>query len=141
MLDPNLKIPKNHSLVSLQGHVNDPFIRAKLQFFINVAKILCPFLEVFQSKRAMLPFMVEYLQVTCILHIILGRFIKKSFMDNATSMAKLAKVNVNEEENLLPAKNMDIGFATREIISDGQAKQYVSDRQVFEFKNDCLVCL
>ena len=56
-------------------------------------------------------------------------------------MAKLAKVGVSEKENLVPAKNVGIGFATKKIISDLQAKQNVSDRQVFKFKNDCLVFL
>ena len=87
----------------------------------------------------MLPFMAEYLQD--ILHTILERFIKKSAMGKATSMAKLAKVDVNEKENLLPAKNVDIGFATRKSIGDVQAKQKVSDRQVFEFKSDWLAFL
>ena len=64
----------------------------------------------------MLPFMAEYLQD--ILHTILERFIKKNVMDKATSMAKLAKVDINEKENLLPAKNFDIGFATRKIINE-----------------------
>ena len=56
-------------------------------------------------------------------------------------MAKLAKVDVNEKGNLLPAKTVDICFSTRKIISDVQAKQKVSDGQVFEFNNDYLVFL
>ena len=79
----------------------------------------------------MLPFMAEYLQD--ILCTILERFIKKSVMDKATSMSKLAKVDGKEKENLLPAKNVDISFATRKIISNVQAKQKVSDRQVFDY--------
>ena len=86
---PKSKILKNHSIVSLQGHVNDPFIKAKLQFFVTVAKIPCPFLEVFQSKRPILQFMAEYLQD--ILQAILERLIKKSVMDKTISMAKLER--------------------------------------------------
>ena len=87
----------------------------------------------------MLLFMPEYVQD--FLHSILERFIKKGVMDKATSMAKLAREDVNKKENLLPAKRVDIGFAPRKIINDVQAKQKMSDRQGFEFKNDCLVFL
>ena len=117
---PKSKIPKNHSFVSLQGHVNYPFIKAKLQFLVTDAKILCPFLESFQSERPMLPFMAEYIQN--ILHTILERHIKKSVMDKTTSVFKLAKVDVNEKESLLPTKNVLIGFAIRKIISNIWAK-------------------
>ena len=118
---PKSKIPKNHSFTTLQGHIQDAFIPAELQFFVTTAKILHPFLEVFQTERPMLPFMAEY--IYDILHIILEKFIKKSIMEKATSMAKLAKVDVMEKENLVHAKNVDIGFATKKIISDMQTKK------------------
>ena len=57
----------------------------------------------------MLLFMPEYLQD--FLHSILERFIKKGVMDKATTLAKVANIDVSEKENLLPAKNIDICFA------------------------------
>ena len=83
--------------------------------------------------------MTEYLKD--ILHTILERFIKKSVMDKATSKAKLAKDGVNEKVTFLPTKNGDIGFATRKILRDVQTEQKVSDGQVFEFKNYCILFL
>ena len=62
-------------------------------------------------------------------------------MEKATSVAKLAKVYVMEKENLAYAKNVDIGFATKKIISNMQTKKKASDRQVFEFQNECLIFL
>ena len=139
MLDPNLRFQRITALSVYKGNVNDPFIKVKLQFFVTVAKILCPFLEVFHSEITMLPLMAEYLQD--ILYTIMESFIKKSFMEKAKSVAKLAKIDVNEKENLLPTKNVDFGFPTMKIISDVQAKQKVSDRKVFEIKNDCPIFL
>ena len=124
--DPNLKIPKNHSFTTLQEHIKDPLTEAKLQFFITVAKVLLPFLEAFQTKRPMLPFMAEYLQNT--LHTILQKFIQKGVMDKATSVAKPAKIEVSEKENLLPTKNVDICFATRKVVNNLQAKKTVRDK-------------
>ena len=56
--------------------------------------------------------MAEYLQNTL---RTLREVHQKGVMDKATSVAKLAKVDVSEKENLLPAKNVEIGFATRKV--------------------------
>ena len=83
--------------------------------------------------------MAEY--IYDIMHIILEKFIKKSIMEKATSMAMLAKVDVMEKDNLVHAKNVDIGFATKKIISEMQTKKKASNRQVFEFQNEYLIFL
>ena len=83
------KIPKSHSFTTLQGMTRDLLVPAKLQFFCTIAKVLQPYLEVFQRERPMLPFMAEYL--FDILHNILDKFIQKSVLAEVTSMAKLAK--------------------------------------------------
>ena len=123
---PKSKIPKNHSFTTLQEHVKDPLTEAMLEFFLTVAKVLLLFLEAFQTERPMLPFMAEYLQNS--LHAISGKVIKKGVMDKATLVVKLAKIDVSEKENLLPAKNVDIGFATKKVVNSLQAKMKASDR-------------
>ena len=60
-------------------------------------------------------------------------------MDKTTSVAKLAKIDVSEKENLLPAKNVDIGFATRKVVNNLQAEKKASDRQILEFQSQCLI--
>ena len=64
-------------------------------FSFTTAKILHPLLEVFQTERPMLPFIAEY--IYDIMHIILEKLIRKSIMEKATLMAKLAKVDVMEK--------------------------------------------
>ena len=103
--------------------------QAKLQFFVTTTKILHLFLKVFQRERPLLPFMAEY--IYDILHIILEKFIKKSIMEKATINGKAGiEVDVMEKENLTHAKNVDIGFATKKIISNKETKKKASDRQV-----------
>ena len=82
-----------------------------------------------------LSFMAEYLYD--ILCTILDKFIKKSVMEKVTSMAKLAKVDVMDKENLIHAKEVDIGFAARKLITDLQKKKKVSERRIFEYQNEC----
>ena len=43
-------------------------------------------------------------------------------------MAKLAKVDVMEKENLLHTKEVDFGFAARKLITDLHKKKKVSVR-------------
>ena len=62
-------------------------------------------------------------------------------MDKATSVAKLAKIDVSEKENLVPAKNVDIGFATRKVVNNLQAKKEASGRKNLEFQSQCLTFL
>ena len=62
-------------------------------------------------------------------------------MEKVTSMAKLAKVDVMEKENLLHVKEVDIGFAAKKLITDLQKKKKVSERQTFEYQNECQVFL
>ena len=80
--------------------------------------------------------MAEYLYD--ILCTILDKFIKKSVMEKVTSVAK---VDVMEKENLLHGKEVDIGFAARKLITDLQKKKKVSERQIFEYQNECQVFL
>ena len=133
---PKSKIPKSHSFTSLQGVTRDLLVPAKLQFFCTITKVQHPFLEVFQRERPVLPFMAEYLyDMLC---TILDKFIKMSVMEKVTSMAK---VDVMEKENLLHAKEVDIGFTDRKLITDLQKKKRVSERQIFEHQNECQVFL
>ena len=133
------KIPKSHSFTTLQGMTRDLLVPAKLQFFCTIAKVLQPYLEVFQRERPMLPFMAEYL--FDILHNILDKFIKKSVLAEVTSMAKLANIDVMKKENLLNAKDVDVGFAAKKLVTDLQRKKKVSERQILEYQNECQVFL
>ena len=53
--------------------------------------------------------------------------IKKSVMEEVISMAKLANIDVMKKENLLNAKDVDVGFAAKKIVTDLQRKKKVSE--------------
>ena len=50
--------PKNKSYETLVEHYSDKLIPVKLQFFIEIAEKLRPFLTRFQTEKPMLPFMI-----------------------------------------------------------------------------------
>ena len=87
----------------------------------------------------MLPFMAE--ESYTILWTLLEKFFKTSVLDQATTAAKLSKINVLNKENLLSPKKVDIGFACKIILQEAQAKKKASRLQVLEFQNECIVLL
>ena len=131
---PKSKVPNIQSFQTLKSNIQDPLITAKLQFFISVAKILKLFLEKFQTNAPMMPFLLNELQT--ILNTILGKFVKQSVLDAATSISKLAKIDVLKKDNLVKPKEVDTGFATKvqKAVDEGK----VSPLQLTEFQNECI---
>ena len=136
---PKSKIPVIRSFQNLEEHVLDPLSTAKLQFFITIAKVLTPFLKKFKSEEPMLPFMAE--EFYTILWTLLEKFIKKSVLQEATTAAKLSKIDVLKKENILSPKKVDVGFACKILLQEAQAKTKASPLQVLEFQNECIVLL
>lgn len=87
----------------------------------------------------MLPFMAQELHT--ILRTLLRRFIKKTVFDEATTAAKLSKIDVLNTENTLSRNNVDVGFTCKIIMQEAEAKKKASPRQVLEFIKECTVPL
>ena len=69
----------------------------------------------------MLPFMAEELQV--ILCTLLGCFIKEDLM--ATSTFKFPQDKISDEQNLFPAKRINIPFSVKDFGSELERKYYL----------------
>lgn len=87
----------------------------------------------------MLPFMAEELYT--ILWTLFEKFIKKSVLEEATTAAKLSKIDVLKKGNILSPKKVDVGFACKILLQEAQAKKKASPLQVLEFQNECIVLL
>jgi len=133
---PKSKIPTSQSFKNLQEFVQDPLIVAKLQFFISIARILGPFLKKFQTDQPMVPFLTQDLQT--ILEAVLTKFIKKSVLEGATTCAKLASIDVDKSENLLPSKKVDVGFAAKMTVQNMESTKQATSLQILEFQNNCI---
>lgn len=91
---PKSEIPVNRSFHNLKEPVLDPLSTAKLQFFITIARVLTPFLKKFL----------------------------KPVLDEATTAAKLSKIDVLKKGNILSPKEVDVGFACKILLQEAQAK-------------------
>ena len=119
---------------------DDPMLRAKVAFFVSVANEVKPFLRKFQSSKPLAPFLYEEIfQVT---KSLLKRIAKPEIINNLKSAAALSNLNLQDSENLLPAKKVEIGLATQQEINKllqlKSKNQKVTEKEVLKFRQQCL---
>nr|CAD7571384.1 unnamed protein product [Timema californicum] len=105
-------------------------------FLVNddsVAIMVEPFLIQFQSDAPLAPFLYEAL--ISLMKSLMKRFVKSDKLDSARSLLELGIFN---ETNLLNAKYVDLGYATREAIRKTKG---VSEKEILLFRQDCKTCL
>lgn len=84
----------------------------------------------------MLPFLAQELHT--ILQTVLAKFIKPAVMEEATTVAKVANIDVTKKENVVAPKKVDIGFASKMAVQKAKESKTVSPLQILEFQNECV---
>ena len=59
---PPSKQPRCKSYGVVKGSIKNPFTVAKLKFFSFIAGLLKPYLTIYQSQKALIPFLYDDLQ-------------------------------------------------------------------------------
>ena len=119
----------------MQASTQDPFITAKLQFFVTQANMLQPYLQKHQTDDPMAAFMAQ--DLAYIVRSAMSKFVKKDVIDTASSSAKLVNIELEKEDNLLPPKDVDVGFAVKAITEKLQKDRKVSQLQIRSFFSEC----
>nr|CAD7572037.1 unnamed protein product [Timema californicum] len=127
------KAPNCRSFHIISTSVKDKLLAPKLAFFQSVAIMVEPFLIQFQSDAPLAPFLYEAL--ISLMKSLMKRFVKSDKLDSARSLLELGIFN---ETNLLNAKYVDLGYATREAIRKTKG---VSEKEILLFRQDCKTCL
>ena len=86
-------LPTTKAFKCVRQAVEDPLTPVKLHAFVSIAKIVQPFLTVYQTDRPMMPFIASDLHK--LLKLLLGRFLKASVIEDMT-LAKLIDVDMKE---------------------------------------------
>lgn len=129
------EIPTNRSFQNLQQSVRDSLVPAKLHFFIYVAKVVKPFLQVYQSDNPLMPFISCDLKQ--ILQSLYTKFVKAETLNDATTGIKLVELDIDKKENLKLPKDVEIGFAAKQVLDEIGA----TAKQKLDFNNDCMSVL
>lgn len=132
---PKGKVPKIQSFNTVQASTQDPFITAKLQFFVTQANMLQPYLQKHQTDDPMAVFMAQ--DLAYIVRSAMSKFVKKDVIDTASSSAKLVNIELEKEDNFLPPKDVDVGFAVKAITEKLQKDRKVSQLQIRSFFSEC----
>ena len=132
---PKGKVPKIQSFNTVQASTQDPFITAKRQFFVTQANMLQPYLQKHQMDDPMAAFMAQ--DLAYIVRSAMSKFVKKDVIDTASSSAKLVNIELEKEDNLLPPKDVDVGFAVKAITEKLQKDRKVSQLQIRSFFSEC----
>ncbi|CAN8023246.1 unnamed protein product [Ixodes persulcatus] len=89
-----LPVPKCRAYENVSAFLNDQLALAKLNFSLNVAMVVQPFLTVFQSDSPKTFLLAKELE--SVLRSLLSRFVKCSVMTEATSITKLLRIDVED---------------------------------------------
>lgn len=131
--DKTLKTTQNSkSFKVVQRCLDDKLLPVKLSFFVSFAEDIEPFLRKFQSDKPLVPFLYEELQA--ILRCSMERVVKEEVMMNQP----LKNIDIQVEENLKPAKCIDLGYAAKSAL---RKCNDIKDLDILKFKKECKRCL
>ena len=105
---------KNKLNETLVEHYSGKLIPVKLQFFIDIAEKLRPFLKRFQTDKPVLTF-IE-VPVQDMLLSLMKIFVKKDLLEVANTKYKLATVEINLSSNLILSDLIVSPTATKSLL-------------------------
>ena len=124
--------PKTKSFITISENVRDPLLPVKLANIWSIAKLIQPFLTIYQSDAPMIPFL--YGDLKSLINSLMERFVKTDVLKHANS---IHKINIADDKNLLDYKKVDVGFSAQKILKDLLSAKKISDRQFMEFRMEC----
>lgn len=116
-VEDNKSLSSKPAMTIVQA-AKDPLIKCKLSFFKTVASECEPFLKKFQSPRPLAPFLYEDLHD--LIRKLMMRFVDPDKLKSALSAKQLFDIDLNQSENLLHSKKVDVGFATRKFLVEAK---------------------
>ena len=135
LMQPKSKQPMSASYSTIKEASKDVLVPAKLQVFLYISKVLKPFLVKYQTDEPMVMFLSEDLYEMCVK--LMHKFVKKSVLDAADTVYKLANLDVLDKKNHKAPADIDIGFAAKSTLGNLARSKSVSDRGILEFRMEC----
>jgi len=120
------------SFLTVQKHLKDKSLIAKLHAFLSIAKILQPFLVTYQTDKPMSFFLAEDLKK--ILSLLLQRFIQADTLKLATTLQKLLKLDFENPKLHCKTQDIFVGFVANKILKKLKNANEISDRELFDIR-------
>jgi len=126
------KLPDTLTCSNVKALCADKLAVAKISFFTSVGSMCEPFLRRYQTAAPMAPFLYD--DIAHLLRSLMTRFVKKSLIQEADSVAKLIKIDVTHKDNRCNYKEVDIGVAANKALEQSR----VSDKDKMGFRMQCI---
>ena len=123
---PKKKRSSSTSYVNVKKVVDDDLTVSKLSFFSYITSLMEPYLRKCQCDKPMIVFMFKDLKM----FLSLLKIILKDSVITGKTMQQLRETDLGKDENLLPLKDMNIGFASKALHKEIQKKDEITAKQV-----------
>ena len=107
------KDPDNKTCKTFKAAVN-VMLPVILEFYRAVSTTMEPFLRCFQSEKSIAVFLYE--KVGEIMLTLMERFVRSEVLLANSSPIKLLRINLDDDEVLLPASSINVGLGVKDLI-------------------------
>jgi hypothetical protein len=128
-----VSVPTCNSYKVICDALDIPLSIARLSFFMFLTKEVEPFLFLYQTDRPMGPFLVG--DIEKMVRNLLDKCIKTAALTNASSVYNLLKLDLEKEK--VENKKVEVGFKAESELRALKSDKKISERQVFEFREEC----
>ncbi|XP_070554389.1 uncharacterized protein [Ptychodera flava] len=127
--------PKTTSYNTVVSCTKDNILTVKLLCFQSIAKLVAPFLLMYQTDKPMMPFLADDLHR--LLTGLLKRFVKGDVIEASGSLAKIVKLDLQDKKIYTSYSKVDLGFSSELELRKVKSQSSVSDRQVMQLRMEC----
>ena len=128
--DPPISAMKKASFTMVKQNLQDNLLIAKLEFSKTIANEMEPFLKFYQGDRPLTVFLWD--ELMDLYKNILARYVKANVLANLNTGSKLVTFNI--ETDLLPCRNIDVGFGASAALKKLRTQD---ELKKLEFYKDC----
>ena len=128
-----VKRPSSKRHVNVIKAVDDDLTVSNLSFFSYVASLMEPYLRKYQCDKPMIVFMFKDLKK---IFLSLLRIMVKDSVITGKTVQQLREIDLDEDENLLPLKDMNLGFGTEALLKELLKKDVITAKQVKDFREE-----
>ena len=131
---PKYKRQSSKSYANVKAAVEDSMTPAKFTFFSFVAGILQPILVKYQFDKPMVSYMNQ--DLLKLLRKLMQLIVKPDIAANCSSAIDLTCIDLDDKNVIMKPKDMNIGFGTRNIITELKRKDVITNTQTANFFTD-----
>lgn len=106
--------PNAKNFETIQKFLDDDLLLCRLHFLQSITSELETFLKFFQSDKPLVPHLYEELAI--LFQSLASRFIKRKVL-SVQNLRDMLTIDLDDNENYLPRKNIDVGFGASSACS------------------------